>query len=698
VFGAEFQLWAAVKLLTLSSRPKNFSEVLTLKLIDVTVDGVYLIIHTDEGERRQSMNWRGVEQLRAKALSLKGKNVRTTTSGTWDPLRWFATIEEIRPIGVSPVSSTAFATDPNLPKANINPSTLGRENAQDGDQEAAAIPVETAEMTLLELVARAEAGGSDAQFMLAQRYDQGKGINRNLVMAMQWYQRAADQGHKAAVHLLGGAPPNDEFSPTLLAESPGLVTKIYGPPGTGKTHTLLALVQKAIANGTTPDQIGYFSFTNKATEEAKSRMTKVFPQYDVATAFPYFRTLHSLANQCLRTRVNLLSEDQARAFDRDVLIERPLMREGDESSRVVRVKHPILDAASTARAIKQSFVEYLRTMPQSQRWTLNKWLGLKFSGWENTFPEPDIKRFSAYYERFEAYKRSLGAIDYADMLERAVEQSENLPQFELLIVDEAQDLTPVQWDLVKVLISRAKLTYVAGDDDQAICESFGARASEFVGLPSNQADRVLDESWRVPSAVHASLSPLVQKLKDRFPYRKDKQWRPKQSGLAGNIFHLEDEVDLSEAIERMRKAHSNHNFLVMFPTNGTLKKFSDSLRYKSIDHYAANELVGGAASGIRLQTIWGAKGGEADFAALVQSSDMDKKMLHEDPRLEYVAVTRAKEVFYYVGFPGPKKTIVNAPAVIPGSIHPMEIPQTGVSVGSVQKLAARFGRSRPGQA
>jgi ATP-dependent exoDNAse (exonuclease V) beta subunit len=89
---------------------------------------------------------------------------------------------------------------------------------------------------------------------------------------------------------------------------------------------------------------------------------------------------------------------------------------------------------------------------------------------------------------------------------------------------------------------------------------------------------------------------------------------------------------------------------MMFPTNGSLQAFSQSLLGRGIGHFAANELMGGTPTNLRLLTIWAAKGGESEFAALVKSSNMDEKMLAEDPRLEYVAVTRAKEKFYYVGF------------------------------------------------
>jgi superfamily I DNA/RNA helicase len=545
--------------------------------------------------------------------------------------------------------------------------------------------------SLSELITNAEAGDPNSQYELAQLHDLGQEIPRNLIQAVHWYQRAADQGIMLAALQLGVNPSIKEIKTT---KSAGQVTKIYGPPGTGKTTTLIDLVTKAIELGTLPDQIGYFSYTNQATEEAKKRILREFPAYDEVKDFPYFQTLHSLAYRSLRTKVKLLTEEQALDFDKDIVIDRPLMREGDESSRVVRVKHPILDAASTARAIKIPLKEYLQHLPSSQRWPLNKWLGLKFSQWTSNFSETGILKILDYQDRFESYKKSFGAIDYADMLERSIEQSAGLPDFDLLIVDEAQDLTPVQWDLVKILISRSKRTYIAGDDDQAICEPFGARASEFVRLPSNQIDWPLEQSRRVPPAIHSCLAPLVERLNSRFPYRKNKTWKPKSNGPEGSLLYLDGPISLLEEVERLIHAPVKKSILVMAPTNATLKKFSDMLRHKLISHYVSNELVGEESPKIKLQTIWGAKGGESDIAVLLQGSDTDIKMLEEDPRLEYVAVTRAMEKFYYVGFPrSVTESTVNIPEVEAVSTVPVASAPLVISTESRIELKRKFRRA-----
>ena len=77
---------------------------------------------------------------------------------------------------------------------------------------------------------------------------------------------------------------------------------------------------------------------------------------------------------------------------------------------------------------------------------------------------------------------------------------ENIPAFELLIIDEAQDLSDLQWKLVNRLVAKAKQVVVAGDDDQAIMVPFGASAHAFLKFAGEL--NVLKQSWRVPQAVH----------------------------------------------------------------------------------------------------------------------------------------------------------------------------------------------------
>ena len=68
------------------------------------------------------------------------------------------------------------------------------------------------------------------------------------------------------------------------------IVKLLGPPGTGKTTTLLEYVEKEMES-VPIENIGYFSFTRKAANEARDRAIKKF-NLD-KKSFKWFSTLHS---------------------------------------------------------------------------------------------------------------------------------------------------------------------------------------------------------------------------------------------------------------------------------------------------------------------------------------------------------------------------------------------------------------------
>jgi superfamily I DNA/RNA helicase len=69
---------------------------------------------------------------------------------------------------------------------------------------------------------------------------------------------------------------------------------VLGGPGCGKTTRLLDIVADELASGVSPDKIAFVAFTNAAAEEAKKRAAERFA-LDPRRDLPWFRTIHSLA-------------------------------------------------------------------------------------------------------------------------------------------------------------------------------------------------------------------------------------------------------------------------------------------------------------------------------------------------------------------------------------------------------------------
>ena len=77
---------------------------------------------------------------------------------------------------------------------------------------------------------------------------------------------------------------------------------------------------------------------------------------------------------------------------------------------------------------------------------------------------------------------------------------ETCPSFKLSMLDEAQDLSPLQWDIAHAIDAKSERMYCAGDDDQAIYKWSEADVEHFINLPGGS--EVLEQSFRIPRLVH----------------------------------------------------------------------------------------------------------------------------------------------------------------------------------------------------
>ena len=156
-------------------------------------------------------------------------------------------------------------------------------------------------------------------------------------------------------------------------------------------------------------------------------------------------------------------------------------------------------------------------------------------------------------------------LDFTDLLERVVSDTDQLPSLEVLIVDEAQDLSRLQWQLVEALAAKAKRVYLAGDDDQAVFTWAGADVKSFLSFSGTI--KVLQQSYRVPSAVHALANHIVHRIRER----QTKVWKPRDfEGKVLTYYRFED-VPIDDG-----------QWLIMASTNYLLNPVGEWLKSKGV--------------------------------------------------------------------------------------------------------------------
>ena len=293
--------------------------------------------------------------------------------------------------------------------------------------------------------------------------------------------------------------------------------KLFGPPGTGKTTKLLKYVKTFVKLGTPIDKIGYFAFTTKAANEAIDRML------DYHTAFQrkdlkYFRTLHSLAFTRLGLKKSeVLQDEHYEDIGRKLGIQVTVYSNGQESTGFVDSNSEYFNLINAARIKETSIEDEYNTGMYSQ--------------------DMDKQLLQIISDELQNYKDSFKLVDFTDMIEKFI-VSTLCPKLDITFIDEAQDLSPIQWKMVDIICKNSKHVILAGDDDQAIYGWAGADVKKFQQILSKK-DIILPQSYRVPSMVQHIADQILNRIPD--DRRVKKQWsaRP-EMGTVSHITSFED--------------------------------------------------------------------------------------------------------------------------------------------------------------
>ena len=294
-----------------------------------------------------------------------------------------------------------------------------------------------------------------------------------------------------------------------------MINIILGPPGTGKTTKLLEICKQKKEEGIGWDKIGFFSFSQKAAYEAKDRAREKFQasREDLV----HFRTLHSFAYRNLAIDDNNLFKKK-NWKELSSLVGWDLNFDESDESIYTNTNHKFVNLINLARLKNTDLLqEWRRCEDRSMSWDRLQYLDDIITG----------------------FKDENNLYDYTDMIVRYT-LDPIINNFDVLFIDEAQDMPTIQYEMIDKLIKHSKETFIAGDDDQAIFRWMGADVDRFIDLKGSV--QVLDKSYRCPERIFKLANTIISKVSNR----RQKTWSPKsEQGKVKRVTHLRH-IDLSE--------------------------------------------------------------------------------------------------------------------------------------------------------
>jgi len=276
--------------------------------------------------------------------------------------------------------------------------------------------------------------------------------------------------------------------------------KLYGAPGCGKTHTMLEYFEEELKI-VKPEKIGFLTFTRTARLEALSRASKTEDE------LPYVKTIHATCYKALHM-------EQSQLVMRKDLIE---------FGRTIGVQltgmTPDLFSVDPGEWKTPTAADRLLQLNH-----LGRHRGLKLRDAMKDAPlEFNMKYAKWFTTAYRSWKTATCKRDYTDLLTDYLEMGD-VPDLDVMFIDEAQDLSWLQWQVARKLWSNCQRVYLCGDDDQCIFKWDGASASLFNLEPADEV-RVLPQSYRLPRVVHE----LGQKVIRRVKVRQPKEFKPRDA-------------------------------------------------------------------------------------------------------------------------------------------------------------------------
>jgi DNA helicase II / ATP-dependent DNA helicase PcrA len=351
---------------------------------------------------------------------------------------------------------------------------------------------------------------------------------------------------------------------------------IIAGAGSGKTRVLTFRIAYLLRLGVHPSHVLALTFTNKAAQEMKERISHLVGQAPAKAIWA--GTFHSIFARMLRSHAERLGYTSTfTIYDADdqLAAVKAVMNALGISQQVLP-PNAVRSRISNAKNAMVSWQEYARNADNIVE-----------------------KQTGQIFEEYEKRLAQSNAMDFDDLLLNMIRLLENNPdvlegyheRFKYLMVDEYQDTNRAQYRVVNLLARKYKNVCVVGDDAQSIYRWRGADIKNILDFERDYPQAVtvrLEQNYRSTKTI---LSAADSVIKNNRKQLKKTLWTDNVDGEKITLLACRDDRDEAEAVARTIRARMEQHGLrhsdvaILYRTNAQSQSLEDALRRLNMPYH-----------------------------------------------------------------------------------------------------------------
>ena len=352
---------------------------------------------------------------------------------------------------------------------------------------------------------------------------------------------------------------------------------ILAGAGSGKTRVLTTRIGYLMEDkNVKAENILAITFTNKAANEMRERVEETLEGTD--TKEMWITTFHSCCVRILRKSINKIG------YNRSFVIY-------DSPDQITLIKDCMRELNISDKAFDPKYVLSCISNAKDKLYSPKKYMKLN----EGDISKTKIGEIYALYQ--DRLKRN-SALDFDDLIMKTVELFNECPdvldfyrnKFRYIMVDEYQDTSKAQYELIKLLAKQHQNICVVGDDDQSI---YGWRGADIRNILEFERDYdnvkivKLEQNYRSTQVILDAANHVIANNTER---KRKRLWSDKKEGQLIKIQLAENEIEegdfISNTINYMRRYEDRQykDFAVLYRANAQARSVEDALNRAGIPY------------------------------------------------------------------------------------------------------------------